>query len=135
MLRVTQPYVRETTVRDEKEGRNIVIKIEPPGNTISFRLRGGRTTWYLDVKHAYHAARYTANPPMMPSRPKAPESPNYQAEILSILRTKGSLNIAAVVMHLKERGIKLDRNIVGQFLEMLKQLKQVSQSGFKYSPI
>jgi hypothetical protein len=132
MLKITQPYVRETPVVDTKEGRAVVVKIEPPGFTIGFRLRGGRQTWYLSVLDAYMAARYTANPVMKQELPKHAKSPSIKDEILSVLRANTSLNIAQVMQKMKEKSLPLKRNEAGTILELMKDAGLVTQHGFNY---
>lgn len=133
MLKITAPYVRETAVRDEAEGKNIVLHIVPPGNTINFRLRYGRQSWPLSVKDAYIAARYTSvghGPRQTPVPKPAPVS--VKSEIVNILRAGGKQNIATILQKLKEKRISLDRRQAGEWLDTLKEMGQVKQDGFNY---
>lgn len=132
MLKVTQPYIRETPVKDTKENRAVCIKIEPPGYTIGFRLRGGRTTWHLSVLDAYMAARYTANPVMKAEMPKYAKGPSMKEEILGVIRANTSLNIAQVMQKMKEKSMPLKRNEAATILELMKDAHLVEQHGFNY---
>ena len=135
MLKITQPYVRETPVMDTKENRAVCIKIEPPGYTIGFRLRGGRTTWHLSVLDAYMAARYTANPVTKAELPKYAKGPSIKDEILNVLRANTALNIAQVMQKMKEKSLPLKRNEAGTILDLMKDAGLVKQHGFTYEVV
>jgi hypothetical protein len=132
VLKITSPYIRETAVRDDKEGKAIVVKIEPPGNNIGFRLRHGRQTWSLSVKDAYQFARGNSAESVSLGKPKAVTQPSVKAEILNILHAQGKLNIAQVLQQLRKKRMNLTKAQVGEWLDTLKEMDKVRQEGFSY---
>lgn len=134
MLKISAPYIRETAVRDDKEGKHVVIQIPPPGTIINFRLRYGRQTWSLPLKDCYMAARYgkqNARDVIQQMSKKLP-APSVKDEIQSILHAQGKLNIAQVLQQLKQKRITLSRAQAGEWLETLKEMGKVKQTGFSY---
>jgi hypothetical protein len=132
MLKLNTSIIRETAVKDEKEDKAICIKLEPPGNTIGFRLRYGRQTWTLPVKDAYMAARYANAEHVKPSAPKRAQSVSVKDEIISVLHAEGKLNIAQVLQRLKEKRIDINKAQTGEWLDTLKQMGKVKQERFDY---
>jgi hypothetical protein len=132
VLKIRNSLIRETSVIDDKEQKAICIKLEPPGHTIGFRLRYGRQTWTLPVKDAYMAARYSNAEHVKASAPRRAISVSVKEEILNILQAKGKLNIAQVLQQLKEKRIPMDRKQAGEWLDTLKEMNKVKQTGFSY---
>jgi hypothetical protein len=132
MLKLNTSIIRETSVKDEKEDRAICIKLEPPGNTIGFRLRYGRQTWTLPVKDAYMAARYSNAEAVRPSVSKRERNVSVKDEIVSVLHAHGKLNIAQVLQRLKEKRIDISKAQTGEWLDTLKQMGKVKQERFDY---
>jgi hypothetical protein len=133
--KVTQPYMRDTGLMDHKEGQSIILKIQPPGNTIGFRLKNGRTTWSIPTLDVYMAARYTANPGGSTEArpvPRDRKAPSVRDEIISTLKSKGRLNIAQIMKQMKEKGLKLERAQAGTILELMKEANLIKQDKFNY---
>lgn len=131
MLKVSAPYVRETPITHE--GKPVVIRIDPPGYAIGFRLRHSKQTYYLNVADAFMAARYGKEPQIKQEKPKSLKNSSYKDEVMRVLETHKRLNIAQVMKQLKEKGLALDRRMAGDILELLKETGKVKQEGFDYS--
>ena len=130
MLKVTAPYVRETPVLDE--GKAIVVKIEPPGYSIGFRLRHSKQTYHLNVLDAWKAAR--AMPERVHTKANSPaKTLSVREEILKVLGTQKRLHIAKIMQGLKEHHVPADRRMAGEILDMLKEMGKVQQEGLEYS--
>lgn len=132
MLKITSPYVRETCVKDDKSGKAIVLKIEPPGHTIGFRERHGRMTWTLPVADAYRFARGNSPESVRLAKPRSATSGSVKDELINVLRAEGKLNIAQIMQRMKDKRMPLDRKAAGEWLETLKEMGKVKQSGFSY---
>ena len=130
MLKVTAPYVRETPVSDE--GKAIVVRIDPPGYSIGFRLRHSKQTYHLNVMDAWKAAR--AMPERIHTKANSPsKGVSVREEIIKILHTNKRLNIARIMQCLKEHNVSTDRRMAGEILDMLKEMGKVQQEGLEYS--
>jgi hypothetical protein len=132
VLKLNSSIIRETSVVDPESGRAICIKLEPPGHTLGFRLRYGRQTWTLPVKDAYMAARFTNAEHVKQAMPKRATLTSVKDEIVSILHAEGKRNIAQILQRLKEKRIPMDRKQAGEWLETLKEMGKIKQSGFSY---
>ena len=130
MLKVSAPFIRELPVT--VDGKNLVLKIEPPGYTIGLRKRHERTTYHVNVADVWKMAQGNPDTKQKGELPKHLKSPSVKEEIVNILRAQGKLNIAQVMQQLKAKRMPLTRPMAGEILGMMKDLGQVKQEGFDY---
>jgi hypothetical protein len=130
MLKVSAPFVRELPVT--VDGKNLVLKIEPPGYTIGLRKRHERTTYHVPVLDVWKMAQGNPETKQKGELPKHLKTPSVKDEILKILHAQGRLNIAQVMQQLKAKRMSLTRPMAGEILGMMKDLGQVKQEGFDY---
>lgn len=137
MLKVNTPYIRETLCQDPDTGKNIVLKIDPPGMVLGFRTKQSKQTYTIGILDVYMAARNAraddfkvmANPP---ARKKHQEETDIPELIKEVLEDKEKLHFSQVRQQLKLKGVEVSRRVTGSLLKLMTQTKQVEHDDRMY---
>jgi hypothetical protein len=134
MLKINGPYVRETISRDPSSGKSIIIRIDPPGHVIGFRVKHSKQTYTLPIVDAFNAARGGGSETMIRAvTPREIREPDIPHEIYNVLVAHPRLHFAQLREQLRSKRIELDKKAMGAILKLLKEAGTVKQDGFEYS--
>lgn len=139
MLKVNTPYIRETLCQDPDTGKNIVLKIDPPGMVLGFRTKQSKQTYTISILDVYMAARNArgedfkvmANPPSKVKKDVMTDIPDLIREVLEKNQDKG-LHFSQVRQQLKRKGVEVSRRVTGSLLKLMTQTKEVTHDDKMY---
>lgn len=137
MLKINSPIMRETLCQDPETGKNIVIKLDPPGMVIGVRTKQSKQTYTISILDVYMAAkqakgedfRVMANPPSKVKKEVLTDIPGL---IREILENKKPLHFSQIRQQLKRKGVDASRRMTGSLLTLMTQTKVLEHDDRMY---
>lgn len=139
MLKINSPIMRETLALDPETGKNIVIKLDPPGMVIGLRTKQSKQTYTIPILDVYMAAKQArgedfkvvANLPSKIKKEQLTDIPELIREVLERNRAQG-LHFSQVRQQLKLKGVEVSRRVTGSLLKLMTQTHQVEHDERMY---